>query len=67
MIVKGQWGALSQVQFVVGDLWIVAAMVAWALYALLQKVWPSRMGPTARLAATCWARAWVGTTCWRPR
>lgn len=54
VVVKGQWGALSQVQFVVGDLWIVAAMVSWALYALLQKLWPSAMGPTARLAATCW-------------
>lgn len=54
VIVKGRWAALGQVQFVVGDLWILAAMVAWALYALLQKMWPSPMGPTARLAAMCW-------------
>ena len=54
VIVKGEWSGLAQVRFVVGDAWILAAMVAWALYALLQKLWPSSMGSTARLAATCW-------------
>jgi drug/metabolite transporter (DMT)-like permease len=54
VIVKGQWSTLSEVSFVVGDLWILAAMVAWALYALLQKMWPSSLGSTARLAAICW-------------
>jgi drug/metabolite transporter (DMT)-like permease len=54
VIVKGQWGALGNVQFVAGDAWIVAAMVSWALYALLQKMWLSPMGSTARLAAICW-------------
>ncbi|OYT93064.1 MAG: EamA family transporter [Burkholderiales bacterium PBB3] len=53
VIVKGQWLALTQVQWVVGDAWILAAMVAWALYALLQKLWPSTLSPTARLAAIC--------------
>jgi drug/metabolite transporter (DMT)-like permease len=53
VVVKGQWLALTQVQWVVGDLWIVAAMVSWAAYALLQKVWPSSLSATARLAATC--------------
>lgn len=36
-----------------GDGWIVAAMVSWALYALLQKKWPSPLRATARLAAIC--------------
>ncbi|TAH11890.1 MAG: DMT family transporter [Curvibacter sp.] len=53
VVVQGQWLALSQVQWVVGDAWIVAAMVAWAAYALLQKLWPSPLGSTARLAAIC--------------
>ena len=53
VIVKGQWLALTQVQWVVGDAWILAAMAAWALYALLQKLWPSTLSPTARLAAIC--------------
>jgi drug/metabolite transporter (DMT)-like permease len=53
VIVKGQWLALAQVQWVAGDAWIVAAMVSWAAYALLQKLWPSPLGSTARLAAIC--------------
>lgn len=53
VVVKGQWAALAQVQWVAGDGWIVLAMVSWALYALLQKVWPSTLSATARLGATC--------------
>ncbi len=53
VVVQGQWLALGRVQWVVGDAWIVAAMVAWAAYALLQKLWPSPLGSTARLAAIC--------------
>ena len=53
VIVKGQWAALSQVQFVIGDLWILAATFSWAAYALLQKKWISSLSATARLAAIC--------------
>jgi len=53
VVVKGQWAALSNVQFVVGDLWIVAATISWAGYALLQKKWNSPLSATARLAAIC--------------
>lgn len=53
VVVRGQWTTLSSVQFVVGDLWIVAATIAWAGYALLQKKWPSSLSATARLAAIC--------------
>jgi len=53
VIVKGQWGSLGHVQWVAGDAWIVGAMVSWALYVLLQKMWPSTLTATARLAATC--------------
>jgi len=53
VVVKGQWGALGQVQWVAGDGWIVLAMVSWAAFALLQKKWPSPLGSTARLAAIC--------------
>jgi drug/metabolite transporter (DMT)-like permease len=53
VIVKGQWMALAQVQWVAGDGWIVLAMVFWAGYALLQKIWPSPLSSTARLAAIC--------------
>ena len=50
VIVKGQWVALAQVEFTIGDLWIVSATVAWSAYALLLKAWPSAFGPAARLA-----------------
>lgn len=53
VIVKGQWMALGSVHWVAGDAWIVAAMVSWAAYALLQRRWSSPLGPTARLAAMC--------------
>ena len=51
VVVKGQWAALSQVQFVAGDLWILAATFSWAAYALLQKKWLSSLSSTTRLAA----------------
>ena len=53
VVVKGNWTALADVQFVAGDAWILAATVSWAAYALLQKRWPSPLGATARLAAIC--------------
>jgi drug/metabolite transporter (DMT)-like permease len=53
VVVKGQWLALAQVQWVAGDGWIVLAMVSWAGYALLQKKWATPLGSTARLAAIC--------------
>ena len=53
VVVKGNWTALADVQFVAGDAWIFAATVSWAAYALLQKIWPSPLGATARLAAIC--------------
>lgn len=53
VVVKGRWAALSSVEFVAGDLWIVAATISWAGYALLQKKWSSPLSATARLAAIC--------------
>ena len=53
VVVKGQWLALAQVEWVAGDGWIVVAMVSWAGFALLQKKWSSPLGSTARLAAIC--------------
>jgi drug/metabolite transporter (DMT)-like permease len=63
VIVKGQWLALAQVQWSVGDAWIVASMVAWAAYALLQKLWPSSLDSTTRLAAICWGGVVVLIPC----
>jgi drug/metabolite transporter (DMT)-like permease len=51
VIIKGQWGALSAVHWVVGDVWIVGAMVAWALFAVLQRRWPMPLSAAAHLCA----------------
>ena len=53
VVVRGEWTHLTQVQLVPGDLWVVAAAIAWAAYALLQKKWHSPLGSTARLASIC--------------
>ena len=53
VVVKGQWTSLASVHWVVGDLWIILATVSWAGYAMLQKVWPSGLSATARLACIC--------------
>lgn len=53
VVVQGQWAALSQVAWVLGDGLVVIAMIAWAAYALLLKKWASPLSSTARLAATC--------------
>lgn len=49
VVIKGQWGQLAQVQFVAGDAWILGCTVAWTLYAILLKRWPSEFSPVARL------------------
>jgi drug/metabolite transporter (DMT)-like permease len=53
VVVRGDWSHLTQVQLVAGDLWILAAAIAWAAYALLQKKWHSPLSATALLATTC--------------
>lgn len=53
VVFKGQWAAVAELQFSAGDLWIVAATLAWAVYAVLLKVWRSPLSASARLAATC--------------
>jgi len=53
VVVRGECTHLTQVQLVPGDLWVVAAAIAWAAYALLQKKWHSPLGSTARLASIC--------------
>jgi drug/metabolite transporter (DMT)-like permease len=51
VVVRGQWTALTQVQWVVGDAWMLLAMLAWAVYALLLRHWATPLSATARLAA----------------
>lgn len=79
VVVKGNWASMAALQFVTGDLWVVAATVSWAAYALLQKVWPCSLSATARLAAICvggvlallpfaaWELTQPDLTVWGPR
>ncbi len=51
VIAKGELANLLAVRFTVGDLWILAAALAWVAYTVLLQRWPSALGPTPRLAA----------------
>lgn len=78
VVTQGEWGALTRVQWVVGDLLMVAAATAWAAYALLQKKWATPLGSTARLACIClggvvcllpfavWESLQAGAPAWTP-
>jgi drug/metabolite transporter (DMT)-like permease len=50
VVVRGQWAALSEVQWVPGDALILLAACSWATFALLQKHWPSPLSGLARLS-----------------
>jgi drug/metabolite transporter (DMT)-like permease len=51
VLAKGDPVNLLAVRFSVGDLWILAAALAWVAYTVLLQRWPSTLGPTPRLAA----------------
>jgi drug/metabolite transporter (DMT)-like permease len=51
VIAKGDLANLRNVRFTVGDLWVLAAAIAWVAYTVLLQRWPSALGPTPRLAA----------------
>ena len=53
VVVQGEWARLAQVELVPGDLWILAASLAWAAYSLLQKHWSSTLSAGAQLACSC--------------
>ena len=51
VICRGDPAALLALGFTVGDLWALAAMLAWAVYSVLLRYRPSRLPPMARFAA----------------
>lgn len=59
VVLKGEWAALTAVQFVPGDGWILAATLSWTLYSLLLKKWHSPLGLGARLALISLAGALI--------
>ncbi len=51
VICRGDLAVLLALRFTVGDLWIVTAMAAWALYSILLRHRPSRLTLLPRFAA----------------
>jgi drug/metabolite transporter (DMT)-like permease len=51
VIAQGRLLNLGAVTWVVGDLWVLVAAVAWTAYSLLLRLWPSRLGTAERLVA----------------
>jgi len=57
IVLKGDWQVLLSLNFTLGDLLILAAAFAWAVYAVLLKRWPSRLSVNGRLAGITGAGA----------
>jgi drug/metabolite transporter (DMT)-like permease len=51
IIARGDAGALVRLQFNIGDLWLMAAMVLWAAYTVVLKLRPRELSAVAFLAA----------------
>ena len=51
VITRGDLGSLQALHFSAGDGWIVLAAASWTAYSVLLRLWPSVLGPAARLAA----------------
>jgi drug/metabolite transporter (DMT)-like permease len=49
VVIQGRWHQIAQTRFVAGDWWTLACALAWALYSVYLKKWPSAFSPLARL------------------
>jgi drug/metabolite transporter (DMT)-like permease len=49
IVIKGQWQSLGALAINPGDAWIALCVVAWTVYSLLLRAWPSAFGALARL------------------
>lgn len=49
IVIKGQWQVLGALAINPGDAWIALCVVAWTVYSLLLRAWPSAFGALARL------------------
>jgi drug/metabolite transporter (DMT)-like permease len=55
IICKGNVETLTQMEFVAGDLWILAATIAWIAYTICQQRWPTRLSALQRLFCATFA------------
>lgn len=51
IVCRGEWQVLARLRFAPGDLWIVAAMAAWAVYSILLRHRRSALPMMPRFAA----------------
>jgi drug/metabolite transporter (DMT)-like permease len=49
VVIQGHWGTIAKTEFVAGDGWILGCAIAWAVYSIGLKRWPSSFSPLARL------------------
>ena len=49
VVIQGHWDTIVNTEFVAGDGWILGCAIAWAVYSILLKRWPSPFSPLARL------------------
>lgn len=50
VVTRADFAVLSALQFTTGDLWMIAAVVAWSFYSVLVKRRPADLHPNAMLA-----------------
>ena len=53
ILARGDLGVLRATRFSAGDLWILAATVAWIAYSLLLLAWPTVLCAAERLCCIC--------------
>ncbi|PHS76695.1 MAG: EamA family transporter [Rhodospirillaceae bacterium] len=52
IISRGQWQVFSNLAFTVGDLWVLAGVLAWSIYSVLLRRKPATVPPLVLLAST---------------
>jgi drug/metabolite transporter (DMT)-like permease len=57
VVIQGRWNAIAATEFVAGDLWVLGCAIAWAVYSVLLKRWPTSFSPLARLVLIAGAGA----------
>ena len=58
VVSRGSWHSLAQVQWVAGDLYILIAALAWAIYSWLLAQPPAWLRPPSRESLAAWG--WAG-------